>query len=75
MNAAEKWEEIIDALTKLTSPEFMLELDMKDGLKALDDLVWETYTSPDEELYGDNEWDDELAAQAELEVWDERDER
>lgn len=64
MNAAEKYDQIIDAITKLTSPEFVRKLDGMDGLKALDDLLYQTYPSPDEddefdwEEDEDGEWDE-----------------
>lgn len=67
MNAAEKYEQIIDAITKLTSPEFVRKLDGMDGLKALDDLLYQTYPSPDEFDY---EYEEDY-----FEEWDERDER
>lgn len=65
MNAAEKYEQIIDAITKLTSPEFVRELDGMDGLKALDDLLYQTYPSPDE----DDDWED--YEEDYLEEWEE----
>lgn len=72
MNAAEKYDQIIDAITKLTSPEFVRKLDGMDGLKALDDLLWQTYPSPDED--DDFDWDD-VPYPFDFEEWDERDER
>lgn len=44
-----KFEQIILAIASVTSRNFVNELSMKDGLKAIDDLCWEIYGEIDED--------------------------
>lgn len=70
MNAAEKYEQIIDAITKLTSPEFVRKLDGMGVLDALDDLLYQIY--PSEEDDDDFDWkEDEDGEWDELIQYDE----
>lgn len=46
--ADRKYEQIILAIANITSQSFVHELSMKDGLKAIDDLLWEIYGEEDE---------------------------
>lgn len=44
-----KYEQIILAIASVTSQNFVNELSMKDGLKAIDDLCWQVYGEIDED--------------------------